>query len=67
MMELRGSLAGAGVKLVLSGYRLGPLEATAAELGSLDTEIVCVRADVSQLADVQAVRSPRVWKLRRAL
>ena len=48
-------LAGAGMKLVLSGYNLGPLEATASELATFDTEIICVPADVSQLAAVQAL------------
>jgi NAD(P)-dependent dehydrogenase (short-subunit alcohol dehydrogenase family) len=48
-------LADAGMKLVLSGYNLGPLEATASELSSFDTEIICVPTDVSKLAAVQAL------------
>ncbi len=48
-------LAGAGMKLVLSGCNIGPLEATASELAPFDTEIMCVPADVSQLAAVQAL------------
>jgi len=43
------------MKLVLSGYNLSSLEATASELSSLDTEIICVPTDVSQLAAVQAL------------
>lgn len=48
-------LGEAGMKLVLAGYNRAPLEATAADLADLDTEIICVTADVSKLADVQAL------------
>ena len=45
--------AGAGMKLVLAGYNREPLEITASELAS--TETICVPADVSKLAGVQAL------------
>jgi NAD(P)-dependent dehydrogenase (short-subunit alcohol dehydrogenase family) len=46
-------LAQEGMKLVLAGYNLEPLEATGEIVSRDGAECLCVPTDVSQLSDVQ--------------
>ncbi|MEM1367468.1 MAG: SDR family NAD(P)-dependent oxidoreductase [Cyanobacteria bacterium P01_H01_bin.15] len=53
--SLAVGLAKKGMKLVLAGYNLNRLEATAGMISEHASETLCVQADVSKLTDVQHI------------